>query len=411
MRLKRNDFIILGVAAIVLSAIFIAPADGAQITNAFARIFIDGVNVFNAKSYNDQLRFVSGSGISLSSSSPNTITITSTAGPGGDTNTAQIGDAGTHLSIFSSRFNATKNLLKTITCSGSAVCSTNTTDISISVSATGSTLKVDNQTVNRKQFMVGLNNATGDWTMRTFALNNVTVTSKVWPVGINNQTGVITTRTFALNNQTIQTGDYFVNGINNQTGVVTTKQFSVNTQSTTCSGSDKVSSVSINNATGAVTITCSAVTASGGATSLGANVTVTGSVSGDTLIWTIPLTANSGNTIDGIMTGTSSVSGTAIRGAANLTNVSSRGFCMWTQVSTTTANALDNLVLNTVLTGRATNTGETAWIAAANTALPIKFTCSIKTDATPGDLKIWATPELTGATQQIKAGSYYIKTP
>ena len=167
---------------------------------------------------------------------------------------------------------------------------------------------------------------------------------------------------------------------------------------------------SIDNVTG--NVVCATVTASGGATSLGSNVTATVNPAVDTLVWTIPLTSNSGNTIRGVITATSSVSGTAVRGAANLTAPSNAdGYCYWEQVSTTTAQAIDNLVLNTGLTGRATNTGETAWIAAANRPMPIKFDCSIKAGASPGNLKIWITPELSGATIQAKAGSMYIKTP
>lgn len=447
--MERSSLIVIIGCTIFLALIFAPQIQASNFppTRAFSNFFMNGQNV-QSDSYAGNLTLIEGSGISLTPNNiAKSITITATGGAGFNPNVTNIGGGsevyknhtasdwyfrtlkggtGTTITQFADFIEITAGSagLTSINADTTAAQLLTGTIGNITITDLGggthninlggnvitldggctlgqflqrgpvnwdcrtitnatTSLKVDNQTVNRKQFAVGLNNATGDWTMQTFALNN----------------------------QTIQTGDYFVNGIDNQTGVITTKQFSVNTQTTTCSGSDKVSAVSINNATGAVTITCSTVTASGGAISLGANVTVTGSVSGDTLIWTIPLTANSGNTVDGVMTGTSSVSGTAIRGAANLTNVSSRGFCMWTQVSTTTANAIDNLVLNTVLTGRATNTGETAWIAAANTAEPILFTCSIKTGATPGDLKIWATPEATGATQQIKAGSYYIKTP
>ena len=165
--------------------------------------------------------------------------------------------------------------------------------------------------------------------------------------------------------------------------------------------------ITITNGTKTITI----ATSGGSINTLAANTTLTASVSADTAIFTIPLTANSGNSIQGILDGLSSVSGNAIRGAANVTNLGTRGFCHWTQVSTTSADSIDNLVLNTVLTGRATNTGETAWIANANVPMPIMFECAVVTGATPGNLKIWVTPEATGATQVIKAGSYYVKSP
>jgi hypothetical protein len=95
-----------------------------------------------------------------------------------------------------------------------------------------------------------------------------------------------------------------------------------------------------------------------------------------------------------------------------VTNPSSTsGYCKVAQVSSATADAIDNIVMNTGLTGRATNTGETAWIAAANRPLPITFNCALKSGASPGNLRIWGTQEITGTTSSVKAGSYYIKTP
>ena len=76
-----------------------------------------------------------GSGISITNG---TKTITITASGGTDTNTAQIGDAGSGTSLFSSRFNATKNLLKTLRAGTNISFVTNSTDITISSSASGS---------------------------------------------------------------------------------------------------------------------------------------------------------------------------------------------------------------------------------------------------------------------------------
>ena len=304
------------------------------------------------------------------------------------------------------------------------------------------------------------------WIDKIFSVNTQSASNDVFVTGINNQTGAITTNQFSVNTLS-PTADIFINGISNTTGQITSKQFSVNTL--TCGSTDKISA--INNVTGQVTCTADStasnvlldgskhsdtiaqtatrgsiivatdpgggalwnelvigatgtylksdgtdaswqtVTASGGATSLAANVTQTNSPTADTLVFTIPLTASSGNTITGTLTATSTVSGTAVRAMANVTNLDTRGYCHWTGFATVTTEAVDYIVMNTVLTGRATNTAETLWVAAANVAQPIDFTCSVTTGATPGNMKIFITPEVTGATIAVKAGSHYIKTP
>lgn len=58
-----------------------------------------------------------------------------------------------------------------------------------------------------------------------------------------------------------------------------------------------------------------------------------------------------------------------------------------------------------------TKNAETLWIMAANSPAPISFQCAVVTGATPGNLKVFISPETTGATVSAKAGSYYIKTP
>lgn len=249
-------------------------------------------------------------------------------------------------------------------------------------------------------------NSTNFWdcytiTSSSLKVNNQAAQNGRFITGINNSTGAITTQTFQVNTQTAQ-NDYQITGINNVTGIITTNQFSVNTKD--C-GSNFVKS--IDNATGDVQ--CASSTGSG-ITSLGANVT--GTLPGtDYLVWTIPLTANSGNTVSGVITATTTVTGTAVRAGANVTNLNTRGYCHWTDMATTTSTAEDYIVMNTVLTGRVTNTGETLWVPAANVAAPIEFWCSVKTGSTAGNMKIYITPETTGATIEAKAGSYYIKTP
>lgn len=304
------------------------------------------------------------------------------------------------------------------------------------------------------------------WIDKIFSVKTQSASNDVFVTGINNQTGVITTNQFSVNTQSSSV-DRQITGINNVTGEITRNTFSVNLK--TCSGTDKVSA--IDNSTGNVTCSTDStasnvlldgskhtdtiaqtasrgslvvatdpgggalwnelvigasgtylksdgtdaswqtVTASGGATTLAANVTQTNSPNTDALVFTIPLTANSGNTVTGTLTATSTVSGTAVRGMANVTNLNTRGYCHWEGIATVTTDAIDYIVMNTVLTGRATNTAETLWIAAANVAQPISFECSVTTGATAGNMKIFITPEVTGATIAVKAGSHYIKTP
>lgn len=302
---------------------------------------------------------------------------------------------------------------------------------------TTSTLRVDNQTQTRGNFITGINNATGDITRQIFKVNNQTTSPNTFITGINNLTGVITTGTasassslrvdnqtktngnfivainnatgditrqiFKVNNQTTAS-DQFINGIDNQTGQIRRANFSVNTN--TCSGSEKISA--INNVTGQVT--CSTVTASGGATSLAANVTssLTGNLS--TLVQTIPLTANSGNALNFVLVAASNTNGVAPQIGLNTTVSGSRGWCTWVHPVTATTTEIDFVSANS--TNRyVRDTGATAWITTTvNDPMPITGQCVIKTGATPGDAKLYLQAETTG-TVTIKAGSFYIKTP
>ena len=536
--MNRQDLVFGGVIlGVIIMGVLLAPINAVPSigdippTRAFQKIFTNGDNV-TATKYNANLNITSGanmlieaffsnSTLRFSATAPTlymeqianvtsigcalgqALTVNASAiwacsnvGTGDVTGAANVG-TGTGL-VFRDETTGTLNL-RTIKQNGNVTITTVGDEILISATGgTASSVKIDNQTVARKDWLVGFNNLTGDWTSRTFGLynttctgnnfikqinnltgftvcgtpsatggsgfttitkisslgdasilfsnssnkavhkqlagtprnltisgnstglltfnlgdrvlthdkfkiDNATVNLKQRIVGINNQTGDITKQTFAINNQTVSRTQWLV-GINNQTGVNTVRTFAANTF--TCSAGQFVSSYS--NTTGAYSCT---TPSGGGATVLAANVTATTSISVDTVVWTIPLTANSGNQIDGVIIGSSATSGNAVRGAANVTSLQSRGYCQWTQVSTTTANAIDNLVLNTVLTGRATNTGETAWIAAANQPMPISFSCSIQSGATPGNLKIWITPEVASSTIHAKAGSYYIKGP
>ena len=127
--------------------------------------------------------------------------------------------------------------IKGIACGGSIICSSNTTDVTLTYTATGG------------------GNATnlddlGDTKLTASAIWHILQSDGVRYVN----------KLFKIDSVTANGGDTFVTAVNNQTGDITTKQFSVNL--ITCSGTDKVNS--INNATGQVT--CSTdQTGSGGA--------------------------------------------------------------------------------------------------------------------------------------------------
>lgn len=60
-----------------------------------------------------------------------------------------------------------------------------------------------------------------------------------------------------------------------------------------------------------------------------------------------------------------------------------------------------------VLTG---DTSETVWYSLPARAQPITFDCSILSNATSSSLQVWFQAEVA-STVEVKAGSYYIKTP
>lgn len=151
--------------------------------------------------------------------------------------------------------------------------------------------------------------------------------------------------------------------------------------------------------------TCATPTVSGGATSLDSNVTAA-NIAAYSNVFKIALTANSGNTIDGILVATSNTAGSALQVGANLTTTHGQGWCNYVTPLTATTEALNYLVLSTVTS----DTGQTTWLPAVNVPQPIQFRCTIVTDASPPSLWINIQPEVA-STVTAKAGSYYIKTP
>ena len=134
---------------------------------------------------------------------------------------------------------------------------------------------------------------------------------------------------------------------------------------------------------------------------------------GDALVFDIPLTANSGNGISGLLIANSFTTGSAVRAGMNVTNLNTRGTCLVSSTLTATTTSLDNLVMNTVLTGRSTNSSDIVWLLANNTN-PITFDCALISGSPAGNLRVWITAEespLAGRSVQALAGSYFFHTP
>ena len=132
----------------------------------------------------------------------------------------------------------------------------------------------------------------------------------------------------------------------------------------------------------------------------------------DRLVFNIPLKTSTANIVNGIIFAKSSVAGTAVNMAFNLTAVAggNHGTCHVQAPSTAAADLVANLKLPTVLTGRAISSAFTAWITASDPA-PINFQCTVTMGSTASNLRVWINPEVTGATISADVNSFYILMP
>lgn len=124
-------------------------------------------------------------------------------------------------------------------------------------------------------------------------------------------------------------------------------------------------------------------------------------------VFTIPLTANSGNTVTVVLDAMSSAVGNGFQARGRTTDTGSNGYCSFLSPTAVGATSIDNLVVSTAPPA---DTIETVAIA-ANAPYPVRAHCAIKTGATPGSLIIEFQPELLASTATVKAGSYAIKSP
>jgi hypothetical protein len=287
---------------------------------------------------------------------------------------------------------------------------------------------------------ITLTNGTDTGTVATnFKINNVSTTcsgtDKISSIVYNNSTGVMTitcstdqtgsggeantasnigTGTLKLFHsksgvdlrfKTLTAGQGITLTNGTDTGTVATN-FKVNNVSTTCSGTDKISSISYNNSTGITTITCSAdqTGSGGGPTLLASDVTCTDTVSYCT-IFTIPLTTSAHNVIDAQISGSTNTAGVALQFRGRTTQATS-GSCTFVTQTTSTAQTID-----TIATGTApADTAETAWASAANIPQITRITCTVIGPATATNLILEYQMEVAG-TGTVYKNSYYIKTP
>ena len=122
-------------------------------------------------------------------------------------------------------------------------------------------------------------------------------------------------------------------------------------------------------------------------------------------VWTIPLTASSGNRLVINMIGDSNTAGSAIQMRVQFDNSGNTGYCLYRTYTTATAEVLD-----TLLATATTDTGETVWLAGANIPMPLNINCGFETDSSPGNALVQIQMEVA-STGTIQKGSNYIKTP
>ena len=142
----------------------------------------------------------------------------------------------------------------------------------------------------------------------------------------------------------------------------------------------------------------------GGPTVLNADVTCTLTAAYCT-VFTIPLTASSGNRLDVQMVGDSNTAGGSIQMRVQFDNAGNTGYCTYRTYTGAAAETLDVLAATA-----ATDTGETAWLAGANIPMPLDIHCGFETDASPGNALVQVQNEVA-STITIQKGSNYIKTP
>ena len=123
--------------------------------------------------------------------------------------------------------------------------------------------------------------------------------------------------------------------------------------------------------------------------------------------FSIPLTANSGNVVEGNLVASTNTAGVAIQVRARTDNAATNGNCFFlTPIVVAGAPEFDNIQV----AAAPVDTGVVAFPFTTNTPISIMVECAVKTGPTPGSLFIQFQPEIAG-TSTISTGSYMQKSP
>jgi len=169
------------------------------------------------------------------------------------------------------------------------------------------------------------------------------------------------------------------------------------------------SPITVNGSTNTVAISCTTclTSSSSGTTSILATNQTSTSTTNFAHVWNIALTANSGNTVRGVLVASTNTAGGAVQVGANMSSVATgSGICQFTYDSAGTT-------ITTFAAALSTTSSDSAWttiLSGANQAYPITFECAVQTGSSAPTLQINFQAEVA-STVSIKAGSYYIKTP
>ena len=203
------------------------------------------------------------------------------------------------------------------------------------------------------------------------------------------------------------TGNWFAGGtynISSKFYIGKTKLANVTgtSSSTACSGTDKVTQATLTN--GVISTTCAADQSGGSSAVYLASTLKSMKIVAFRTIFTIPLTINTLNLIEGRLIQNTSLSGAAVQNGANLSAAQS-GICTFVTQSAVAAQTTDNILLSSTITGE---TGETA-IPGLQPAMNV-FYCAIRMNGVATNLLINFQGELVTANVSTIKGSYYTKS-
>ena len=324
-----------------------------------------GEGIFKQKTgVNLEFKNISCSGSATCSSNATDITISSTGGASGEANTQSSPAKANSLVLTKSGVDLP---IKGIACSGSATCSANSTDVTVDVSGLTDTNTAQIASAGGISLFKQRDNATQNTLKGLIATTGITLSSGVSTIDVSTN-------------------------------------FKSNNISTTCSGTDKVSSISYDNQTGIETVTCTSDSTGSGPVTLSADVTCTATATYCT-VFTIPLTTSKDHSIKFHLSAETNTAGATPQIRVRSDQAGTDGWCTITHYTAATTQVLDVLRITTA----SADDGETTWLPAVNTPQNIPVECAFKTGATPGNLILELQAEVA-STVTVNGGSNYIMT-